>query len=99
MTMPTVPISEGAHRLLCELAERTGQTITEVLDKALRAYQRKLFFDQLNAGYAALRADPEAWAEELEERKLWDSTLMDGLPADEEWTADGRCLTPEDPQS
>jgi hypothetical protein len=96
MATPTVPISETAYQLLRELAEQTGQTMTEILDKALDAYRRKLFFDQLNAGYAALRADPEAWAEELEERKVWDSTLMDGLPADERWTEDGRCLTPED---
>jgi hypothetical protein len=27
-------------------------------------YQRKRFFEELNAGYAALRADPEAWQEE-----------------------------------
>jgi hypothetical protein len=69
--------------------------MTDVLDKALDAYRRKLFFDQLNAGYAALRADPQAWAEEQEERKLWDATLMDGLDPNERWTDDGRCLTPE----
>jgi hypothetical protein len=95
MSTPTVPISEAAQRLLQELAEQTGQTMTEVLDKALDAYRRKLFFEQLNAGYAALRADPQAWAELEAERKLWDATLMDGLDPNERWTDDGRCLTPE----
>lgn len=47
------------------------------------------------ADSAALKADPEAWAEELAERKLWEATLMDGLDPDERWTEDGRCLTPE----
>jgi hypothetical protein len=96
MSTPTVPISEASCRLLKELAEQTGQTMQEVLDKALDAYRRKLFFEQMNAGYAELRADPEAWAEHLAERKLWDATLMDGLDPDERWTEDGRCLTPEE---
>jgi hypothetical protein len=95
MSTPEVNLSEASLLILRELAEQTGQSMSEILDKALDAYRRKLFFEQLNAGYAALRADPEAWAEELEERKLWDATLMDGLDADERWGNDGRCLTPE----
>ena len=97
MAMPTVPISEASHRVLRELAEQTNQTETEVLDKALDAYRRKVFFEQLRADYAALKADPEAWAEELAERKLWDATLMDGLDPAERWTEDGLCLNPEPP--
>lgn len=95
MSTPTIQISESAQHTLRELAEQTGQTTMDILDKALDAYRRKLFFDQLNAGYAALRADPDAWAAEMQERKVWDATLMDGLDADERWTNDGRCLTPE----
>jgi hypothetical protein len=95
MSAPTVPISEASHRILKELAEQTGQSMLDVLDKALDAYRRKLFFEQMNAGYADLRADPEAWAEHLAERKQWDATLMDGLDPDEHWTEDGRCTTPE----
>jgi hypothetical protein len=95
MSTPTVPISEASHQILKELAEQTGQTMMDVLDKALDAYRRKLFFEGLKEDYAALRADPEAWAEELAERKLWETTLMDGLDPDERWTEDGRCLNPE----
>ena len=95
MSAPTVSISETSHQVLKELAEQTGQTMMDVLDKALETYRRKLFFDQLNAGYAELRVDPQAWAEHLAERKQWDSTLMDGLDSDERWTGDGRCLTPD----
>lgn len=93
MSTPTIHLSEATQHILRELAEQTGQSMTDVLDKALDAYRRKLFFEQLNAGYTALRADPEAWAEELQERKLWDATLMDGLDPDERWTNDGHCLT------
>ncbi|HEY1376280.1 MAG TPA: hypothetical protein VGF55_05775 [Gemmataceae bacterium] len=96
MSAPTVRISEASHRILKDLAEQTGQPMTDVLAKALDAYRRKLFFDQLNAGYAALRADPKAWTDHVAEREQWDATLMDGLDPDERWTDDGRCLTPEE---
>lgn len=96
MSRPAVRISEPSHHLLRELAEQTGQTMLEVLDKALDAYRRKVFFARLNAGYAALRADHEAWAEIEAERKELDATLMDGLDPEERWTEDGRCLTPDE---
>ena len=99
MSTPTIPISETAHQLLQDLARQTGHTMIEVLDKALDTYRRKLFFDQMNAGYAALRDDPQAWAELEAERKLWDATLMDGLDPDERWTEDGRCLNTEEKES
>ena len=54
-------------------------------------------FDGLREDYSTLKADPEAWVEELAERKEWDATLMDGLDPDEQWTEDGRCLNPEPP--
>jgi hypothetical protein len=50
-----------------------------ILELAIDNYYRHLFFEKLNAQYAALRADEEAWAEELRERAEWDVTLADGL--------------------
>lgn len=94
MSAPSVPISEASHKSLCELAAKTGQSLQAVLDRAVEEYRRKVFLDELNAGYAALRADSQAWAEELTERKLWDATLMDGLDPDERWTEDGRAIDP-----
>jgi predicted transcriptional regulator len=91
MSAPTVRISEASLQLLKELAEKTGQPMADVLEKALDTYRRKLFFEQMNAGYAELQADAAEWAEHLAERKAWDSTLMDGLERDERWTEDGRC--------
>jgi hypothetical protein len=95
VSAPTVRISESSHQSLKDLAASTGQTMVEVLDKALESYRRKLFFDQLNAGYAELRSDPKAWAEYQAELRNWDATLMDGLDPDELWTDDGRCITPK----
>ncbi len=98
MSVPTVPVSESAHQLLSDLAAQTGRSIQQVLDQALEDYRRKVFFEGLAADFAALKADPAAWAEELAERELWDATLMDGLDPDERWTEDGRVVPPEDVQ-
>ena len=97
MSTPTIPVSEATYRLLRELAEQTGHSVPQVLDKALDDYRRKVFFEGLAADYAALKADPKAWAEEVAERQAWDATLMDGLDPDERWTDDGRGLNPEPP--
>jgi len=96
MSERTIPISDASHQLLNKLAEETGQTTLEVINNALDAYRRELFFRQMDAGYAELRADSKAWAEHQAERKLWDATLLDGLDPDELWTEDGRCLTPKE---
>jgi predicted transcriptional regulator len=95
MSAVTVPISDATHRKLQELSAQTGQTTEEVVDRALEAYHRQVFFEQLNAGYAALRADRAASAELDADQRAWDATLADGLDPDERWSADGRCLTPE----
>jgi translation elongation factor EF-Ts len=99
MSTPTVRISEASHQILRELAEQTGQTMMEVLDKALDAYRRKVFFEQLNAAYDALRADPVAWAEVEEERRSMDGCLMDGLDPTECWSEDGDLLPPGERKS
>jgi hypothetical protein len=41
--------------------------------------ERQRYFSAYNAAYAALREDPAAWAEEMEDQKVWDGTLADGL--------------------
>ena len=50
-----------------------------VLDEAIEHYHRDKFLDAVNAAYATLRDNPEAWKEERAERSLWDKTLADGL--------------------
>ena len=96
MAAPTIPVTETSYRILQDLADRTGQTITDVLDKAVDAYHRKLFFDQLNSAYAALRADPVAWAAVEEERRSMDGCLMDGLDPEECWDENGDLLPPRE---
>jgi hypothetical protein len=59
------------------------------MDSAEEA-RRKQFMEALNAEYAELQKDPEAWADYQTELKLWDVTLMDGLDEDEIWDPETR---------
>ena len=79
MTSTTVRVSEPTHRTLRELSEQLGESMQGILDQAIEDYRRKRVLERANAGYAALRADPEAWNEELAERADWEATLSDGL--------------------
>lgn len=82
MPSSTVRISEAKREVLRELATWTGESMQAVLEKAIEHYQRELFLERANAAFAALRKDPAAWKEELEEREQWDVTLADGLKDD-----------------
>ena len=52
---------------------------TTVLKKAIESYRRQAFLEEANAAFAALRADSRAWAEEQQEREVWDQAIGDGL--------------------
>jgi len=68
--------------VLQELAQETGEAMAAIMDRAIEDYRTKRFWQDVEAGYAALQADPAAWEEELAERRLWEATLGDGLEAE-----------------
>lgn len=74
-----VRISPRAHQLLRQLAEEEQQSMQAILDRALERYRRENFLRAANADFEALRCDPKAWKDELQERELWERTLADGL--------------------
>lgn len=75
----TVRIKEETHATLAQLAEESGETMQEVLAKAIESYRRQRILAQTDAAYAALREDRQAYEALLEERRAWDVTLSDGL--------------------
>lgn len=81
MRTRNVRLTEQAYRRLQDLAARSGESVPTILDKAIEAYRREQFLRDTNAAFAALRADPEAWQDELAEREVWDASLGDGLDA------------------
>jgi predicted transcriptional regulator len=64
----TIRVSTKTHAALTKLARERGQTLGQVLDQAVEAERRRRIVAQANEGYAALRADPAAWAEVQTER-------------------------------
>ena len=85
MTIPTgsvnVRVNRQTHQQLTALARESDLPMQTILDLAVEAYRRQSFLEALNADFAALRAQAEDWAEEMEERQLWEQTLADGLEA------------------
>jgi predicted transcriptional regulator len=80
ISMPdlTVTLSNNAHETLTKLAESSGETMQTVLDKAIENYRRYIFLVQADRAFVALRQKEELWQEELAERELWDSAMLDG---------------------
>ncbi len=68
---------------LLELADWDGISVEEALFRAIDGYYSYRLIGDSNAAFEALRDDPEQWAEIESERRLWDSTLSDGLDQEE----------------
>ena len=79
MASETVRIHPHTHTKLRQLADDAGESMPDVLEKAVDAYARRRFLELLNQDFAALRGDAKAWQGETAEREAWDSTLADGL--------------------
>src|SRR5438552_12837405 len=78
----TIRISEKTRDTVHDLARKIGVPMAEIVEQAIEAYRRQRFVEAINAGYAELRADPDAWAAYQEELGAWDATLLDGLERD-----------------
>jgi predicted transcriptional regulator len=73
----TIRVSEKTRDRFARLADATGRPMTQLLDDAADALERRMFFDQFSSGYDALRADPRAWAEIEAERALESGAVRD----------------------
>ena len=66
----TIRVSEATRDRFSRLAEATGRPMTQLLDEAADALERRVFFDQLAIGFDDLRSDPDRWAEVVTERAI-----------------------------
>jgi hypothetical protein len=73
----TIRVSETTRDRFSRLAAATGRPMTQLLDEAADALERRLFFDQLTTRYDDLRADPDAWAEVEAERSVESGATAD----------------------
>jgi predicted transcriptional regulator len=73
----TIRVSEETRDRLASLADATGRPMTRVLDDAVEALERKMFFDAFNRRYQELREEPVTWYAIEEERQREEGALGD----------------------
>ena len=73
----TIRVSKATRDRFAELARATGRPMTELLDDAADALERRVFFDRLASRFAELRDDEGAWAEIEAEREREERSLPD----------------------
>lgn len=74
----TIRVSEETRDRLASLADATGRPMTRVLDEAVDALERKIFFDTFNRRYQELRNESGAWPEIEQERRAEEGAVGDG---------------------
>jgi len=73
----TIRVSDETRDRLAKLAKATGRPMTQLLDEAADALERRVFFDELSARYEDLRADAAAWDEIDAERTVEAGAVRD----------------------
>ncbi len=81
--MPAIRAYERTHKIVREIAAQDRESMPDVLAKAVEEYRRRRFLESANQAFAAMKSRPEAWAEELEDRRAWDETTTDGIEESE----------------
>ena len=79
MATTTIRVSERTHRALRALAASTGETMTQLVERAVEQLRVERFFAEVDDAYDRLQADPDEWAAEIAERRAWEATLGDDL--------------------
>ena len=70
-----IRLSEKTHRLLKLLAAQQGSSMQAVLEQAVNAYHKQIFFRQMNRGFQNLKSNPRP----EREAEDWNGVLMDGM--------------------
>jgi hypothetical protein len=78
----TVRVSEATRERAAALAKATGRQLQQVIEEAVIAYERELFWRQLTGGFDVLANDERAWTELQAERAVESPALRDGLQGD-----------------
>ncbi len=85
METKSIKIAASTYDLLKQTAKREHRTLQAVLDKLVKEYENRKFFEAVNAAYQNMTS--EEWDHELKERSELDGiTGVDrGEQADETW--------------
>jgi hypothetical protein len=74
----TIRVSEQTRDRFAKLADETGRPMTQLLDEAADALERRVFFGRFSARYEELRSDPRVWGEIEAERANEGGVVGDG---------------------
>ena len=77
MTTTTIRISKSVHHVLMEISHKTNKSMNSIIDEMTIEYRKKIFWENVNSSFEKLKGDSSKWKEEMEERKLWNTTLND----------------------
>ncbi|EIV95825.1 hypothetical protein FraQA3DRAFT_5677 [Frankia sp. QA3] len=72
-------VSDRTRQRVAAMAASTGQQMQTIIDEAVEAYERELFWRGFEQGYDALAADPDTWDDIEAERSAESPALRDGL--------------------
>lgn len=75
----TLRVSEETRRQVAELAAATGRQMQVIVEEAVAAYARALFWAEFERGYELLADDPTQWAGVRAERAGESTALHDGV--------------------
>jgi predicted transcriptional regulator len=73
----TIRVSEATRQRVADLAAATGRQMQTVVDDAVAAYERTVFWDAFESGYDGLTRDPDQWASVAAERAAEEQALGD----------------------
>lgn len=82
MSTTTIRVTAETQDRLRTVPRQKSISIKAVVQKAVSEYRRRQMLVRGNEAYAALRADPAAWAADEEERQSREATLADGIDAE-----------------
>ena len=79
MPSTTIRISQKARDEAREIARVSGRPISQVVEEAIRAERRRVFWASFRQAVAANSENLADAAEEAADRELFEATLPDGL--------------------
>lgn len=73
----TIRVNEATRDRFARLASSTGRPMTQLLDEAVDALERRLFFEELASRYSEIRGDNDLWEHVAAERDTESAALSD----------------------
>ena len=77
METTTIRVDRDTHARLLDMSSESGDSLTETVRQAAEALRRMRFGSRVQEEYAALRNDPDAWADYVAEAES--SHVADGI--------------------